>query len=52
MTVIGWGITVNIPKNTSNFFKMPKEIEENDFHEIFESDHKLWTYRQKHLMVP
>ena len=44
MTVIGWGITVNIQKSTSNFFKMPKEIEKNDFHEIFEGDHKLWTY--------
>ena len=52
MIVISLDTNVNTPNRTSNFFKMPKEIEENDFHEIFESDHKLWTYRQKHLMVP
>ena len=42
MTVIGWGITVNIENITSNFFKMPKEIEENYFHQIFESDHEIY----------
>ena len=40
MGVIGTGGTVNIPNPTSNFFKMSKEIEKNDFPEIFVSEHR------------